>query len=79
MICLGDSHFVTLECALRNVIKWYGVGKSLHPTLHATGDNLSLIEPPIRDVFIQWINEDNEGNESTLIDEALKVMKVSFS
>ena len=83
MICLGDNHLVTLECALRNIIiKWYSVGKALHishPTLHATGDNHSQIEPPIRDVFIQWINEDNEGNESTLIDEALKVMKVSFS
>ena len=38
------------------------------------GDNHSQIDPAFIDVFIQWINEDNEGNESVLI-EAPKVMK----
>ena len=38
------------------------------------GDNHSQIEPDFKDVFIQWINEDDEGNDSVLI-EALKVMK----
>ena len=38
------------------------------------GDNHSQIEPAFRDVSIQWINEDNEGNKNALI-EALKVMK----
>ena len=38
------------------------------------GDKHSQIEPAFRDEFIQWINEDDEGNESVLI-EALKVMK----
>ena len=37
------------------------------------GYNHSQIEPAIRDVFIQLINEDNEGNEGVLI-EAIKVM-----
>ena len=41
------------------------------------GDKHSQIEPAIRDVFIQWINEDNEGNESVLI-EVLKVMKENY-
>ena len=37
-------------------------------------DNHSQIEPAFRDPSIQWINEDDEGNESVLI-KALKVMK----
>ena len=39
------------------------------------GDNHCQIEPAFRDVFIQLINEDNEGNECVLI-KAHKVMKV---
>ena len=38
------------------------------------GHNHSQIEPSFRDEFTQWINEDNEGNESVFV-EALKVMK----
>ena len=41
------------------------------------GDNSSQIEPAFKDVSIQWINEDDEGNESVLI-EALKVMKENY-
>ena len=41
------------------------------------GDNRSQIEPAFKDMFIQWINEDNEGIESALI-EALKVMKENY-
>ena len=40
------------------------------------GDNHCQIEPVFRDVFIQWINEDNEGNESVLI-EGHKVMNLT--
>ena len=32
------------------------------------GDSYSQIDPAFRVGFIQWINEDNEGNESTLIE-----------
>ena len=41
------------------------------------GDNYSQIEPAFRDASIQWINEDDKGNESVLI-EALKVMKENY-
>ena len=41
------------------------------------GDNHSQIEPAFRDVSIQWINEDDEGNENVLV-EALKVMKENY-
>ena len=40
-------------------------------------DNHSQIEPAFRDVFIQLINEDNEGNKNALI-EALKVIKENY-
>ena len=38
------------------------------------GDNHCQIEPAFTDMFIQWINEENE---SALI-EALKVMKENY-
>ena len=42
-------------------------------------DNYSQIEPAFRDVYIQWINEDNEGNESALIEALTHETKSSFS
>ena len=39
------------------------------------GNKHSPIDPPF--VFIQWINEDNEGSESALI-EALQIINKSF-
>ena len=41
------------------------------------GDNHSQIEPAFRDVYIQWINEDNEGNESVLIEAVMKENNLS--
>ena len=43
------------------------------------GDNHSQIEPAFRDVSIQWINEDNEGNKSVLIEAFTHETKLSFS
>ena len=76
MICLGESHIVTLEYAPRNIIiNWYSVGEPLHishAALCAIVDKHSQIEPPIREVFIQWIYQDDKGSETVLIDELLK-------
>ena len=41
------------------------------------GDNHSQIEPAFRDVYIHWINEDDEGNESVFV-EALKVINENY-
>ena len=41
------------------------------------GDNYSQIVPAFRDVFIQWINEDDEGNESVLIKAVMKENNLS--
>ena len=41
------------------------------------GHNHSQIEPSFRDEFTQWINEDNEGNESVFV-EALKVINENY-
>ena len=41
------------------------------------GNNSSQIEPAFRDVFIQWINEDSEGNESVLIEAVMKENNLS--
>ena len=43
------------------------------------GDNHSQIEPAFRDEFIQWINEDNEGNKSALIEALTHETNLSFS
>ena len=42
--------------------------------LYVIDDGHSQIESALKNMLIRWINEDNEGNESVLI-EALKVMK----